>query len=257
MPPLPESTPTAATGEAGRNICCESRKAVPMGDIPGEVCRILLVDDHKLLMEGVRSLLAPYGHLRVVGMAQNGGEAVALAASLQPHLLVLDLGMPGMNGLETGHGVLEVRPQTRILVYTGHEDQRWLPELIDLGIMGHVRKSESPGVLLRAIESVRAGEIYLSFPDPGGRVAAMLRQRREAADTANADAGADLGALSPREKEIFRLLADGMSVKSIAAELYISPKTVETHKYNLLTKLQAGSVGDLVKIAIRHGLVKV
>lgn len=156
--------------EAGRNICCESRKAVPMGDIPGEVCRILLVDDHKLLMEGVRSLLAPYGHLRVVGMAQNGGEAVALAASLQPHLLVLDLGMPGMNGLETGRAVLEVRPQTRILVYTGHEDQRWLPELIDLGIMGHVRKSESPGVLLRAIESVRAGEIYLSFPDPGGGV---------------------------------------------------------------------------------------
>ena len=222
-----------------------------------EICRILLVDDHKLLMEGVRSLLAPYAHLRVVGMALGGGEAVALAASLAPHVMVLDLGMPGMNGVETARAVLEVRPATRILVYTGHEDQRWLPELIDLGIMGHVRKSEPPGVLLRAIESVRRGEIFLSFSAPGGRLAALLRERRQAADESGRDGCGDLSALSPREKEIFRLLADGHSVKAIAGDLHISPKTVETHKYNLLTKLQAGSVGDLVKIAIRHGLVKI
>lgn len=228
-----------------------------MAEVRNDICRILLVDDHKLLMEGVRSLLAPYAHLRVAGMALNGGEAVALAASLAPHLLILDLGLPGMNGVETGRAVLQVRPQARILIYTGHEDQRWLPELIDLGIMGHVRKSESPGVLLKAIESVRRGEVFLSFPDPGNRVAALLRQRRTAVDDAGREAGGGLDALSPREKEIFRLLADGKSVKRIAADLYISPKTVESHKYNLLTKLRAGSVGDLVKIAIRHGLVKV
>lgn len=227
-----------------------------MPETPGEVCRILLVDDHKLLMEGVRSLLAPYGHLRVVGMACSGGEAVALAAALSPHLVVLDLGLPGMNGVETGRAVLEVQPRVRIVVYTGLEDQRWLPELVDLGIMGHVRKSEPPGVLLRAIESVRRGEIFVTFPDPGGRMAALLRERR-AADSAVGDAAADLRALSPREKQIFRLLADGKSVKAIAGELFISPKTVETHKYNLLTKLKAASVGNLVKIAIRHGLVKV
>lgn len=228
-----------------------------MAEVRNDICRILLVDDHKLLMEGVRSLLAPYAHLRVAGMALNGGEAVALAASLAPHLLILDLGLPGMNGVETGRAVLQVRPQTRILIYTGHEDQRWLPELIDLGIMGHVRKSESPGVLLKAIESVRRGEVFLSFPDPGNRVASLLRQRRTTVDDAGREAGGGLDALSPREKEIFRLLADGKSVKRIAADLYISPKTVESHKYNLLTKLRAGSVGDLVKIAIRHGLVKV
>ena len=216
-----------------------------MPETPGEVCRILLVDDHKLLMEGVRSLLAPYGHLRVVGMACSGGEAVALAAALSPHLVV-----------QTGRAVLEVQPRVRIVVYTGLEDQRWLPELVDLGIMGHVRKSEPPGVLLRAIESVRRGEIFVTFPDPGGRMVALLRERR-AADSAVGDAAADLRALSPREKQIFRLLADGKSVKAIAGELFISPKTVETHKYNLLTKLKAASVGDLVKIAIRHGLVKV
>lgn len=217
-------------------------------------CRILLVDDHKLLMEGVRSLLAPYQHLRVVGMALDGNEGVGLAASLHPHILIHDMNLPGMNGVETGRAVLEACPLTRILIYTGDEEQRWLPELLNMGIMGHVRKSESPSILLRAIECVRTGGIFLSFPDPGARLASMLRQRRQSMQSAQDD-GVDLRALSPREKEIFRLLVDGHTIKSIAADLYISPKTVETHKYNVLTKLQAGSVGDLVKIAIRQGLV--
>lgn len=228
-----------------------------MGESSGrEICRILLADDHKLLMEGIRSLLAPYAHLRVAGMALSGGEAVSLAASLAPQMVIMDLGMPGMNGVDASRAVLQVQPQTRILIYTGHEDQRFLPELIDIGIMGHVRKSEPPGVLLKAIESLRRDEIFLSCPDPGGCLAALLQQRRLAAGRTGWRNGGDLNALSPREKEIFRLLADGRSVKGIAQDLCISPKTVETHKYNLLTKLQAGSVGDLVKIAIRHGLVR-
>lgn len=226
-----------------------------MAENQTDPCRILLVDDHKLLMEGVRSLLAPYRHLRVVGMALNGGEAVALAASLHPHILILDLNLPGMNGVETGRAVLEVCPRTRILIYTGDEDQRYLPDLLDMGIMGHVRKSESPGILLRAIECIRAGEIFLSFPDPGARLATMLRRRHQDMENAAGETSADLRALSPREKEVFHLLVDGHTIKSIAADLYISPKTVETHKYNILTKLQAGSVGDLIKIAVRHGLV--
>ena len=147
-----------------------------MGESSGrEICRILLVDDHKLLMEGVRSLLAPHAHLRVAGMALSGGEAVALAASLAPQIVIMDLGMPGMNGVDASRAVLQVQPQARILIYTGHEDQRFLPELIDLGIMGHVRKSESPGVLLKAIESLRRGEIFLTCPDPGGCLAELVR----------------------------------------------------------------------------------
>lgn len=225
-----------------------------MADSLTDPFRILLADGHKLLMEGVRSLLAPYRHLRVVGMAHTGGEAVALAASLNPQLLLLDMNLTGMNGMEVGRAVLEVQPMIRILIYTGYTDQRYLPELLDLGIMGHVCKSDPPGMLLRAIESVRNGDIFLSFSDPGGRIAAMLRKRRQ--NMKNEDGKISvLRALSPREKEIFRMLVDGRSVKDIAAELHISPKTVESHKYNLLTKLQAGSVGDLVKIAVRHGLV--
>lgn len=218
-----------------------------------DICHILLVDDHKLLMEGVRSLLAPYAHLRVVGMAQSGSEAIPLAASLAPQIVIMDLGMPGMNGVEASRAVLQVQPAAHIIIYTGHEDQRFLPELIDLGIMGHVRKSESPGVLLEAIETVRSGNIFLTCPDPGGCLSGLLRSRLEAKE----GHGPDISVLSPREKEIFRLLADGKPIKTIAQHLYISPKTVESHKYNVLTKLKAGSVGDLVKIAIRHGLLHV
>ena len=222
-------------------------------EIRDEQCRILLVDDHKLLMEGVRSLLTPYAHLRVVGMALSGHEALALANSFMPHIVVLDLNMPGMNGVETGRGILQLRPATRLLVYTADEEQCFLPELVDMGIMGHVRKSENPQVLLQAIESVRQGKVFVSFSDPGRRVASLLEDACKTADKRPAD---DLATLSPREKEIFRMLVNGRNTKAIAGELHISPRTAETHKYNIFTKLQAENMGDLMKIAIRSGDVK-
>ena len=140
-----------------------------------DVCRILLVDDHKLLMEGIRSLLAPHSHLRV---APDGKEAVGLAATLSPDLVIMDISMPGMNGVEASRAILQIRPETRILIYTGHEDQRHLLELIQLGIMGHVCKSDPPSVLLQAIDAVRQGEVFLSCADPGGCMAALMRQNR-------------------------------------------------------------------------------
>ena len=142
-----------------------------------DVCRILLVDDHKLLMEGIRSLLAPHSHLRVAGMAPDGKEAVGLAATLSPDLVIMDISMPGMNGVEASRAILQIRPETRILIYTGHEDQRHLLELIQLGIMGHVCKSDPPSVLLQAIDAVRQGEVFLSCADPGGCMAALRRSR--------------------------------------------------------------------------------
>lgn len=223
-------------------------------EITGEQCRILLVDDHKLLMEGVRSLLTPYGHLRVCGMALSGSEAVSLATAQAPHIVLLDLNMPGMNGVETGRAVMQLLPATRIIIYTGDEEQRFLPELVDIGIMGHVRKSDNPQVLLKAIENVRKGQVFVSFSDPGGRVTSLLENAQQAGDSQPTD---NLGALSPREKEIFRLLVTGQNTKAIANALCISPRTAETHKYNIFTKLQAENMMDLMKIAIRMGMVNV
>lgn len=221
--------------------------------ITDEDCRILLVDDHKLMMEGVRSLLMPYPHLRVVGMALSGKEAIHLTTAMMPHIVLVDLNMPGMNGVETGREILRLRPSCRLIIHTADEEQRFLPELIDIGIMGHVRKSENPQALLQAIESVRQGQVFVSFPDPGRRVTKLLENACQQ-DSRSADS---LSALSPREKEIFQLLVTGRSAKAIASELNISPRTAETHKYNILTKLQAENMGDLVKIAIRLGLVTI
>ena len=216
-----------------------------------ETCRILLVDDHTLLMEGVRSLLAPHDHIRVVGMASGGEEALRLAALYTPHLVIMDLSMPGMNGVEATRAVRGVCPDARVIIYTMHEDQRFLLELIQAGISGHVLKGDPPSTLLRAVEEVRKGGVFFSGHDPGGQLAGLLREKAGQP----VDDGVD--ALSPREKEIFRLLADGQSVRHIAEALYISPKTVESHRYNLLTKLGVSSLSELTKIAIRRGLVQI
>lgn len=219
--------------------------------LPTDSCRLLLVDDHTLLMEGVRSLLRPYAEIRVVGMATNGDEAVALAATHMPHVVIMDLSMPGMNGVESTRAVREVCPQARVIIYTMHNDQRFLLELFQAGIAGHVLKSDPPATLLQAIEAVRAGKVFFSGTDPCGHLTGMMRE------TAGSPPDDGLRALSPREKQILQLLADDKSVRDIAQSLHISPKTVETHKYNVLTKLRLSSMSELTKLAIRHGLVKV
>lgn len=217
--------------------------------------RILLADDHKLLMEGVRSLLMPYAHLRVCGMAVSGSAAVSLATSQNPHILLLDLNMPGMNGIDAGRAVAQLLPSTHIIIYTGDEEQRFLPELIDIGIMGYVRKSDNPQSLLKAIECVSRGEVYIGFSDPGHRVATLL-QRSHHNDEGDGQETDGIAILSPRELEIFSLLVNGDNTKAIANRLSISPRTAETHKYNIFTKLQADNMIDLMKIAIRTGYVK-
>lgn len=217
----------------------------------GPVSHILLVDDHRLLMEGERSLLSPYAHIRIIGMAISGEEAIASAAARRPDIVLLDLSMPGIGGVEACKGILEACPQSRVIMYTRHDDGRFLLELFHAGIWGYVCKKDSPGRLLSAIEAVSKGEVFLGLSDPLGQRLAMLRSLRARPQVDS------LSALSPREKEILKLLADGHSVREIAETLYISPKTVESHKYNVLTKLKASSLSELVKIALRCGLIQV
>ena len=216
-----------------------------------KVSRILLVDDHRLLMEGERSLLAPYSHLRIGGQAVSGEEAISSAASLRPDICLLDLSMPGIGGVEACRGILETTPECRVIIYSRHDDGRYLLELFHAVIWGYVCKKDSPSRLLEAIDAVRRGEVFMGLPDPDGQRTAILKKMRA---TKTDDA---LSSLSPREREILRLIADGTSIRDIAARLCISPKTVESHKYNILTKLRAGSVTDLVKVALRNGLIHV
>lgn len=215
-----------------------------------DTCRILLADDHRVVTEGIRSLLAQRPDLCVVGEARDGQEAVDMAVALQPHIVIMDISMPRLSGVEAAQLMADRCPNTRIIIYTMHSDQRFILELFRSGIAGLVLKEDDPQELVRAVDCVRGGGVTYGRNDPR-HMLAELRQ-----STADASESERINALSPREKEVFRLLADGLSVKNIAATLHISPKTVETHKYNILEKLDMSTQADLTKLAIRHGLIE-
>jgi DNA-binding NarL/FixJ family response regulator len=210
---------------------------------------LLIADDHQVVIAGIRSLLASRRDIEIVGEAANGAEAVALSRELRPDIVIMDISMPEMDGVEATGRIREVSPDTRIIIYTMHSDQRFILELFKAGIFGHVLKEGPPAELCAGVEAVMAGQTYFTTIDP----AALLRQL----SPDRADEAALFDHLSPRELEVFRLLADGLTVKEAAAKLHISPKTVETHKYNLMEKLEVGTIPDLTKLAIRHGLIAV
>ncbi|WP_272701219.1 response regulator [Desulfovibrio sp. Fe33] len=210
---------------------------------------LLIADDHQVVIAGIRSLLAPRRDIEIVGEAANGVEAVDRARALRPDIVIMDISMPEMDGVEATERIREVSPDTRIIIYTMHSDQRFILELFKAGISGHVLKEGPPAELCAAVEAVMAGKTYFTTIDP----AALLRQL----SPERAGEAALFDHLSPRELEVFRLLADGLTVKEAAAKLHISPKTVETHKYNLMEKLDVGTIPDLTKLAIRHGLISV
>lgn len=214
-------------------------------------CRILLVDDHKLLMEGVRSLISTRKDMTVVGMATSGEEGLRMAARTAPHIVIMDISMPGMNGVECTRALRGVCPDARVIIYTMHADQRFLLELFQAGIAGHVLKEDAPSVLLEAIHEVSEGRNFFSHSDTCAPMLALLEQR----PATGQDEG--VGKLSRREKEIFIMLADGQSLRMIAEKLHISLKTVEAHKYNICNKLQTSSLSELTKIALRGGLITI
>lgn len=216
-----------------------------------EPCRILLADDHRVVTEGIRSLLAQRPDLHIVGEARDGQEALDMAEDLHPHIVIMDISMPRLSGVEAAQLMATRCPGTRVIIYTMHSDQRFILELFRAGIAGLVLKEDDPQELVRAVDCVRTGGTTYGKHDPR-HMLAELRQ-----STADASESERISALSPREKEVFRLLADGLSVKSIAAALHISPKTVETHKYNILEKLEMNTQADLTKLAIRHGLIEI
>jgi len=164
-------------------------------------------------------------------------------------IIITDISMPEMDGVEATGRIREVSPETKIIIYTMHSDQRFILELFKAGISGHVLKEGPPADLCAAVDAVRAGKTCFTTIDP----AALLRQL----SPERPDKEALFEHLSPRELEVFKLLADGLSIKEAAAQLHISPKTVETHKYNLMEKLEVGTIPDLTKLAIRHGLISV
>lgn len=208
---------------------------------------ILLVDDHEVVIAGIRSTLCTRGEeFDVVGEAFNGHQALELVESLRPDIVIMDISMPELNGVESTKQIKIFFPDTRIIIYTMFTNKEYVIELFKAGISGYVLKQDPFSDLLLSIDAVIAGGTYFSTMAP-----AILSDHLKILEDEQGGMKR-LEILSRRERQVFVLLADGKSIKHIAEKLFISPKTVESHKYNILAKLGASSITELTKIAIKY-----
>jgi DNA-binding NarL/FixJ family response regulator len=213
--------------------------------------RILVADDHSIVRRGVRALLETHPGWKVCGEAATGKDAVKQAKKLRPDVAVIDITMPDLNGFEATRQIRAAVPQTEVLVLTVHESEQALREVLDAGALGYVSKSDLDLNLSTAIESLLRHKPFLS-----SRVSEMMLQRYLRHDVPPKPVGG-LTTLTPRQREIVRLLAEGKTNKEVALALGISVKTAETHRNNIMRKLQLRSFSHLVRYAIRQNLVEV
>lgn len=213
--------------------------------------RILIADDHGMIRQGLRAVIEAHGDWQLCGEADNGRQAVELARELKPNLVVLDLSMPELNGLDATRKIRAALPRTQVLILTMHDSDSLAQEVLAAGARGYVLKNDAPELLPKAIEALAAGRMFFtpkvadlvmeSFANPGAKPQAgeALRSR-----------------LTPRERELVQLLAEGKSNKEAAELLGISLNTVETHRKNVMSKLRLRSTSDLVRYAIRNNLTQ-
>jgi DNA-binding NarL/FixJ family response regulator len=212
-----------------------------------ERIRVLLADDHRLLREALRGVLAP--ECDVIGEAASGEAAVAMAAQLRPHVVVLDIGMPGMGGLAAAHRIGRDAPGCKVLVLSQYDDEEYVIEALgEAGAAGYLVKTDAASELLSAVRAVHAGRRYLS-----PAIAPIVLGRLRNPGRGDGPAGAHL---TRREREVLRLIGEGSTTKEVAQRLGISPKTAQVHRENLKQKLDLHSTAAMVRYAIKHKLIR-
>jgi len=211
---------------------------------------VLLVDDHTVVRQGLRALLQAEEDMEVAGEAENGRQAVGMARKDPPDVIIMDIAMPLLNGLEATRQILKNQPSAKVLVLTSYGDDDCVTQLMKAGAVGYLIKQTAANELLKAIREVYRGNAFFS-----PAIAKRLRdQCREAFTTGSATG--KLGELTSRESEVLQLIAEGFSNKQIAAELGISIKTVEKHRQQVMNKLNIHDVAGLTRYAISKGLVE-
>jgi DNA-binding NarL/FixJ family response regulator len=209
--------------------------------------RVLLADDHNIVREGLRSLLEKEPDIDIVAMADNGRTAVQLAAELKPDVVVLDIAMPELNGIEATRRISRDDPQIKVLALSMHSARRFVTEALSAGAKGYLLKDCAAEELVRAIRTVAGNETYLSPKVAGLIVKDYLKHSPETTLSDNS-------CLTNREREILQLIAEGESTKETAFKIGVSIKTVETHRQQIMKKLNLHSVAELTRYAIREGL---
>jgi DNA-binding NarL/FixJ family response regulator len=209
--------------------------------------RVLLADDHRILVDGLMSLLERQGDIDVVGVAKDGLEVVAMVERHRPDVVLLDISMPRLNGIDAARRILRDHPDTKIAMLSMHADRAYVQESLRVGARGYILKESAVREVLHAVEAVMRGERFLSQSVRDQVLDDYVELVRDARDPAGSP-------LSPREREVLQLLAEGHSTKEMASTLSISAKTVESHRKQMMDKLGMHSVAELTKYAIREGL---
>jgi two-component system response regulator NreC len=212
--------------------------------------RILLADDHTILRDGIRSLLEDESDMTVIGEAEDGHSAVKLVKKLDPDVVLMDIAMPLLNGLEATRQIKRDNPQTKVLILTMHENEEYIRQVLAIGAMGYILKDAAARELLGAIRAVYRGEAVLSPAITRLVIEDYLRW-------GDLQPESDSSGLSPREREVLQLVAEGYTNKQIAEILSISIKTVQAHRSNLMSKLDLHDRGELIKYAIQKKIIEI
>ena len=210
---------------------------------------ILLADDHKLLIDGLRSLLDKQAEIQIVGVAKDGLETVTLAQECKPDIILLDISMPRLNGLDAAAKILRETPGIKIIFLSMHADRRYIQEAIRIGARGYILKESAANEVIEAIHTVQKGELYLSHAVRELVLHEYIEWIKEGDNNSYSP-------LSVREREVLQLLAEGKTTKDIADMLNVSVKTVESHRKQIMDKLNLHSIAELTKYAIRAGLTQ-
>ena len=209
--------------------------------------RILLADDHEIFLEGLRGLLEKEHDMQVVGEAPDGRAAVRLARELSPNVVIMDITMPGLNGIEATRQIVAADPAVKVVALSMHSTRRFMAEVLKAGASGYLLKESAVAELILAIRTVTAGRAYLTPRITGAVLDDYVRH-------VPAREGAALASLTAREREVLQLLAEGQSTKEMAAGLHVSVKTIEAHRAHIMEKLRIDNVAGLTKFAISEGL---
>jgi len=210
--------------------------------------KVVIADDHKILCEGLRVLLEKQPGVEVIGIARNGREVVKLALELLPDLVIMDIAMPDLNGIEATRQILLQNKAIKVVALSMHSDSRYVHGMLSAGVSGYLLKDCAFEELGRAVKAVSENKVYLS-PAIAGVVVESLKNNPGSAPIAS-----KIASISPREREVFQLLAEGNTIRDISQKLHLSIKTIETYRRQIMEKLGIRSIAELTKYAIREGL---
>lgn len=214
--------------------------------------KVLIVDDHRVVIEGVKSALSVSPDLEVIGEALNGHQAIKKVKSLKPDIVIMDISMPDLNGIDATLQIKKMDPHIKIIIFSMYSNREYVIDLFKAGISSYVLKKDPMSDLVSAIKAVERGGTY--FTTISSEI--LLNYVKELDDSKNNNIINGFESLSLREREVFQLLSEGKSIREIAETLGISRKTVETHKYNIMEKLHAKNITDLTRLAIRKGIIQ-